>query len=311
MKTELRIAVVVSLLLMCSIGSTVQAYGIKQSPLLGEAIFTEGIAYSEKLKRLFVGSAVGGSIQTINEKGKARWLQPPGNDGRVKALGLEVDDKRNRLWVVGHDAIYIYNLQSNELIKKNNLRDLGVFKASFLNDIVLDDIGNAYITDSFSPNLFKVDGETLMMSQFMELKGVPYGTINKSPWNLNGIVITPDQKSLLIAQTNDGSLWKVNLAEKRVSKLVLSKPVDFADGLTWGDQGVLYIVRNFKNQISKIEYSPSSEKLTVTDLSITPDQFSIPTTAVYLKGDKPSLIVVNSQFEQNRSLFFLTYIRLD
>lgn len=283
-------------------------------PLLGKNVFTEGVAYSEKRRTFYIGSAVGGGIQTVDEAGKSSWLQKDGTDARHKTLGMSVDEKRDRLWVVGNGAVYVYSLTTNKLLKKNPVADLGDFPSTFLNDVVLDHAGSAYITDSFSPNIFKVDGQSLKMTLFAKGENLPYGTVGGSPWNFNGIEITKDGKNLIIAKTNDGSLWTLNIKSKVFKKLKLSKNASLTDGLVWGSQGKLYLIRNFVNTISVVnfdEFKTGDETLRVEDLSIDQKAFSIPTNAVFLDGPSPRLVVVNSQFEQeNPKEFFMTEVKL-
>lgn len=279
-------------------------------PLLGQAVFTEGVAYSKKRDTYYIGSAVGGSIQAIDAKKKAKWIQQNGTDGRLKTLGLEVDDQRDRLWVVGNDAVYIYDLKTNLLLRKNSLSSLGNYETSFLNDLALIADGSAFISDSFSPNVFKVDGKTLEMSSFARLNIDSYKTLNNSPWNFNGVVVTPDEKDLIFAKTNDGSLWRMNITTKKIEALKLSEPVSFVDGLEWGLGGNLYIVRNFENKISKIKYSDTASRFEVVDLEIDRSKLKIPTTAVFVDGKTPKLVVNNSQFESAPTDFFLTEVYL-
>lgn len=153
---------------------------LERIPLLGKAIFTEGIAYSAKRNMFYVSSAVGGSIQTVDAaSGKVQWFSEAGADGRAKALGLKVDEKRDRLWVAGNDGIYIFDLATSKLTKKVALASS--FASSFLNDIALDNFGNAYVTDSFDPNLFRIDAETLTMTRFADMSLAGYRTKNGSP----------------------------------------------------------------------------------------------------------------------------------
>lgn len=63
---------------------------------------------------------------------------------------------------------------------------------------MFDDSGSAYITDSFQPNIFKVDGTSLGMTLFTKTNEIKYGSLGNSPWNLNGIVLSPDRKSLIV-----------------------------------------------------------------------------------------------------------------
>lgn len=303
------------LIALMTITTLSQAFGqtsVETINILGKDNFTEGLAYSAKLKKTYVSSAIGGSIQVINDKGEASWFSKDDADGRAKAHGMKVDDKRNRLWIAGDDGVYIYNTVTKKLIKKIPLESAGDYGDSFLNDLVLDKNGSAYITDSFSPNLFHVDAETLQLKHFADMSSIPWKTKDENPWNLNGIVISPNGEDLIVGKTNDGTLWKVNIKTKTIRQIKTSTPLKFVDGLTWGDNGELFLIRNFANTISKIDYLSTDEVKKVTDLNIDKKNFLIPTNAIYFNQDgKKQLLVVNAQFvQEDTRQSFLTKINL-
>lgn len=249
----------------------------------------EGIDYLERSKTFYVGSFANGSIQTVTN-GQAKILQPAGTDGRAMALGIKVDDRRDRLWLVDGKAIYTYSISTNVLIKKTNLSEIAQVKESLLNDIALDKNGNAYITDSFNPHIIRVDTHTLQAKVFIKVSATNFGNQNGLPYNLNGIVFTPDEQALLAVKTNDGNLWRIDLKTRSLSLVQLSEPLTKGDGLVWGKGQQLYIIRNFENKISMVDFSEASPVKTVR--SILPHNVQIPTTAVFVND---SLVVVNSQ----------------
>lgn len=283
-------------------------------PLLGDSLFPESIAYQPYRQTFYVSSFNDGSIQTVDRKSNSVFIQPAGTDGRTSALGVKVDPKRERLWVIAPDAVYIYDLKTNTLKKKNVLTDIINVQSSLLNDLCLDKDGNAFITDSYNPYIFRVDGETLQMSNWLDVsQSIPFGQQNNVPFNLNGIVITPDGKYLLSVKTNDGSFWKIDIAEKTVSQVHLSELVTFGDGLTWQRGKKLFVIRNFINKISRIEFSQDFNAGEVTDVNAS--GLEVPTSAVY---SEDKLVVVNSEFDHNPTFggdgvptlpFHLTFVK--
>lgn len=279
--------------------------------LIGEKLYPEGIAYREKTSALYVGSANGGSIQKI-VAGIPTIIQTGGTDGRVKTLGMKVDEKNGRLWVLDGKAVYVYDLDDNQLIKKISLSSIVKVKDSALNDLAINSNGDAFITDSFNPHIIKVDGKSLEMSVEVELASIPFGNQNDMPYNLNGIVLVENEAVLLAVKTNEGTLWRIGLQDGKIYQLKLSKKVDKGDGLLIVKDS-LYIVQNFVNKISKIKmpYKFSADETYKVE-NVVASPLEIPTTAVYVEKSN-SLVIVNSQFGRDKPThpFKLTWQKLN
>lgn len=299
------------LLATCLAGSSF-ALTTSQIPIQGENLYLEGIAYSQNSDRFFVSSTAGGSILQVQEGKPSTSFLPAGADGKDKAFGLKVDDKLNRLWVCSGNTIYVYNLSNKALVAKISTSSLGKYDNSFLNDLVLDESGNAYITDSFTPNIFYVDSKTLKMKVFTTFNIPNYGVHQNIPFNMNGIVMTPDHKGLIVAKTNDGTLWHISLKNKSIKKIELSEPVYTADGMFWGSDNQLLVIRNFMNKVSSITYNPKAKVQTVSDFALDPKDVLIPTTGVYVKKGRDTFAyLVNSHFEQAAAPYTITKVQFD
>lgn len=265
--------------------------------LLGTATYPEGVAVDPRTGNLFVGSNGDGSIQVIHE-GVAREFQPAGADGRSGALGIKVDAQRDRLWVAAGDAVYIYDISRNALLKKLPLADLATTDRAALNDIALTEDGSAYVTDSFNPIVLKVDGRSLEMTVFKNVADkIPYGRQNDFPYNLNGIVVGSNQ-TLISVKTNDGTLWRIGLFTEDVHEIKLAEPVTKGDGLVLVS-GILFVIRNFENKISRIDLNRGSDDQPRAVETFSPEGLQVPTTAAYLGPKADALGVVNSQFDKD------------
>ena len=113
-------------------------------------------------------------------------------------------------------------------------------------------------------------------------------------FNLNGIVATPDGRYLLTVQSNTGNLYRINIEDKKVSKVDLG-----GETLTQGDGLVLtgntlYVIRNqgFVTKISLDEKFKSGKVEGDTPVP-SPEAQDFPTTGALVGG---RLLVVNSQF---------------
>lgn len=266
--------------------------------LLGAQTYPEGVALDPRTRDLYVGSAGDGSIQILKE-GVASEFQAAGTDGRTGALGIKVDARRDRLWVAAGDAVYVYDISRNALLKKLPLADVVPVESSALNDIAITRDGTAYVTDSFNPNVLKIDGKSLEMTVFRNVGDViPYGRQNDFPYNLNGIVLAPGGGSLVSVKTNEGTLWRVALTGDDIHEIRLEEPVTKGDGLVLVGS-VLYVIRNFENKISKIDLGQGKDDVARPVETFTPEGLQVPTTAAYLGGKAEALAIVNSQFDKD------------
>lgn len=136
--------------------------------------YPEGVDFDNKNKRFVISSFNKGIVYTLGIDGKN--LLPLINDTNlVAALGVYTDEENDRIIVVSGDAgaseksgtagstagkiayAGIYNAKTGVLINSVNLKPLVTSGGVFPNDIAVDKNGNIYITDSFSPVIYKID----------------------------------------------------------------------------------------------------------------------------------------------------------
>ena len=263
-------------------------------PLKGDSFFPESITQDVATGVIYVSGNGDGSIQKISRNGKAALFIAAGSDGRTEALGLKVNAQEHSLWVLDRESAYIYDLGTTKLKFKIEIKNALSFQKSFLNDLVFDDAGNAYITDSVNPVLIKVDAKSRIPSRFRTLESIPYGKQNNIEINLNGIVLSLDKKSVFAVKTNDGTLWQIGITDETVEQIKISEALYRGDGLTWLPNGDLIVARNFDNCISRVKWTKNSDIGTVS--TFTSPELHIPTAALFVSGRRPKLLVVNSQF---------------
>ena len=96
---------------------------------------------------------------------------------------------------------------------------------TLINDIVLAPNGDAYITDSERPVLYRIPAADLGnpradvedLPVFLEWPDPPYSHYVPGFFQANGIVVTPDGRHLLVVHYSDGILFRVRLADKQVT----------------------------------------------------------------------------------------------
>lgn len=218
------------------------------------AIYPEGIEYDSKTGKFLLGSFRGGSVYTVDGAGGSELLV---KDKRlITVLGIRVDAKRNRLLVATSDlgvslrrsipgpnkfaALGVYELSTGKPIHFVDLGSLRPAGESHLaNDLAVDDEGNAYITDSLAPVIYRVDvnGNASVLLEDKEAFGG--GGVN-----LNGIVFHP-KGYLIVVKKNDGSLFKVPLKNpEQFSRIQIPEKFVAGDGLVLANAENLIVIAN-------------------------------------------------------------------
>ena len=141
-------------------------------------------------------------------------------------------------------ALTIFNPSSGALLSYVDLEALRPTQAHFANDIAVDTQGNAYITDSLSPIIYKVDaaGVATIFLENAQLSG-------GSAFGLNGIVYHPDGY-LLTAKSSYGTLYKVPLTSPTsFTTVTSSQSLVGADGLLLLDNNTLLVVTGSQSTV--------------------------------------------------------------
>jgi Cu-Zn family superoxide dismutase len=169
-----------------------------------------------------------------------------------------------------------------------------------LNDVAIAPNGDAYVTDSDFPVLYRIPAAALRKRQdkvrdlpvFMSLRGTPFD-YSPDQTNANGIVVSPDSKILLVVNFATGHLFRIRLADHKVTGVDLS-----GASLTGGDGMVLvanelYVVRNDIESVTKLAMGHGYAEGREVSQTMDPT-FQKPTTAA-IAGDR--LLVVNNQYD--------------
>ncbi|MBF9221007.1 gluconolaconase [Hymenobacter ruricola] len=221
-------------------------------PLPETVAFSQAGLYPEGVESagnagFLVSSETAGAIGQVKDDGTYSVFAD--NPALVSTVGLRIDENRSRLLAAVSDPGY--NAARTTAATRGKLARLAVFSLlnaqgtpsvvdlggvgvaanypnHFANDVALDADGNAYVTDSFAPVIYKVS-PNLVVSVFAEnpLFSAPAGM-----FGLNGIVWHPDGY-LLVAKSNTGTLYKIPVVSPAaVSTVNLgSQNLQGADGL--------------------------------------------------------------------------------
>jgi Cu-Zn family superoxide dismutase len=263
------------------------------------ALYPEGIAANDKSGDFYVSSVADGSIYLGNvSSSNVELFLPGGEDGRASATGLKLDNGRLFVAGAGTGMVFVYDASSGDLIRS--------FKAQgcdpppppapppcFLNDLAINpQTGDAYITDSFNPILWRISGGQL--EPWLDLTKTPIKYENEpNPFNLNGIVATPNGRYLLTVQSNTGNLYRIDTDTEQVSLVqgLGERTLLNGDGLVLRGH-TLYVIRN-QGFVTEISLGQKFESGQVKGNTPVPFPEDFPTTAALVGG---RLLVVNSQF---------------
>ena len=251
----------------------------------------EGIA-SGKGTTFYVGSIPTGAVYRADLRtGEGAVLVPP-QMGRA-AIGLKYDVRTHLLFVAGGPTrfAYIYNGESGAGVADIQLTAL----PSFINDVVVTKDA-AYFTNSFQPILYRVplanNGE---LPDPVTSEAIPLGgeyQFTPGAFNANGIAATSDGKTLIIVNSTEGALYKVDPTTGIATRIDLGTGgVQSGDGILLQGK-TLYVVQNFLNQIAVVELNADLSAGTITT-TITNPLFRVPTTMAKF-GD--ALYAVNARF---------------
>jgi sugar lactone lactonase YvrE len=216
------------------------------------ALYPEGIDYNSSTDKFVVGSFRDGGVYEVDLDGSYSQLI---NDKRLNSvLAVRVDVKRNRLYVVNSDigssinaysegpkklaSLGIYELSTGKSVNFIDLGKLLPNKSHLANGMTLDSEGNVYVTDSFSPVIYKIDtkGHATIFLESDRFLG--------DGINLNGIVFHPDGY-LIVVKKGEGVLFKIPLNNPNKFSLI-NTPRKFigGDGLVLLSNNDLVVIAN-------------------------------------------------------------------
>jgi len=255
------------------------------------SLYPEGTAFSKKQQVFFVSSLNHGQIGKLDFSGNyTPFIQDP---ELIATVGILADDKRDLLYVTNTDngvaektnpktasklsEIIAYDLHTGKRKFKVDLGALNPGQPNFVNDLTIDNEGNLYVTNSFSPILFKIDKNH---------KGSIFAKNDAwtgAGYNLNGIVYNPDGY-LIVAQSNKGLLYKIDI--KNPSKMTTVKLIEGdlrgADGLILNGKNELAVISHVYWKTYRVISGDNWSSAEKTDS--TKSILTFPTTGVLVNG---------------------------
>lgn len=181
---------------------------------LPEDFFPEGITVTE-VGRLYIGSVANGSIVTVAPGASEAVTFLPGANGSV--LGLAADLERGLLWACVTDfsnsVLFAYGMADAEIRVQHPLPPGPNDSGALCNDVLVDDEGNVWVTESFGGRLFRIpannalrESSAALWLEANELAG-PNGP-ESGVFGVNGLELVNGR--LYLANTDRDSLMSID-----------------------------------------------------------------------------------------------------
>lgn len=220
--------------------------------------YPEGIAYAPTLNKFVVTSLTQGKVGTVDVNGTyadlfsdPQLISTQGVkvfNGKVYVCNAAqgIANKTTAAATMKTAGLFVYDLSTNQITRRTDLAALLPNVQHLANDVAIDAQGIAYVTDSFSPVVYRVaaDGTPTILVNNPTL-GVAAGQ-----YGLNGVVAHPNNY-LIVVIASTGKLYKIDLANSNaITEVTGFAPVTGGDGMVLINDD-LYVVNN-RNQVTQL-----------------------------------------------------------
>ena len=200
----------------------------EQFVLQSTSSLPEGVAYDGVTHTFFATAINGGQITRFTPLAQEIVFHADADANRSFG-GAHVDEANRRLWVCVVDVktnpfpssqVWAFNIESKKATHK-----IALPAVSFCNDLVTDDVGTVYATDSANPTIYKIVPKTSSLSTL--LSAPEFAPVAPGAIGLNGLDISPDGERLLVVKTIPAAIYSVPLADPQAFVPVLTSGDNF------------------------------------------------------------------------------------
>jgi sugar lactone lactonase YvrE len=240
---------------------------------------------------IYSGSRANGAIYAADLRTGEGTILVSGQPGRV-AVGLSFDQRTNYIFAAGGATgkLNVYDAGTGAIVGEYTLTAPG----TFLNDVIVTRDA-AYVTDSLHPVYYRLPlgpGGRLPAPGAVETIPLSGEWQQLSGFNANGIVATLNGDTLIIVNSAEGALYRVDASSGEVTRIDLGgASVANGDGLLLRGR-TLYVVQNRLNRIAVVELAPDLRSGDIVE-TITSPNFDVPTTVASFGN---ALYAVNARF---------------
>ena len=284
--------------------------GLRKPVIRSEAAFTlaepgllaTGIATDPRTGDVFIASVMQRKIVRRTKQGAVSDFIRSGQDGFLAGAWLAIDPNRGLLFAscaavpfmsgyrkedAGQSGLFVWDLKSGRLVRKAMLAADG--KRHFLNSLVVDRDGNAYVSDSGAPGIYRLRRGADVLEVF-----VPDSVFRST----QGLAFSDDEKTLYVADYTDG-VWAVDIAT--LERRRLQEPTDAwlvgLDGLTRVSDGFIAVQIGVRPQrVLRLRLDADGRRITdIRILEMNHPGYSGPIQGAISAGS--FLYVANSQLD--------------
>lgn len=260
----------------------------------GAAGFPESIAVQPGTSKFFVSSFTTGAVYRGSPGHQARVFLRSAGAGRTSAAGIKFDGPSRLMVISGTSPLQLDQLQ---IFSSKTGRHEATFHArasdqANLNDAALAGDGDVYITDFATPAIYRVTAQQLKRGSGTLARWLvpPARIVPTLPplGNFNGIAATADGRYLIVGQTGNGALYRIDIATRTII------PIKVRGGSLAATDGILLLgdklyVASHQNAVVELAlgktYATARIARTLTDPSL-----DIPTSVA---ADGNRLLVSN------------------
>jgi Cu-Zn family superoxide dismutase len=253
----------------------------------------------------FVGATGDGTIYSGTTDSTTVTEFITGATGK-SAVGMKV--ARGLLYVAGGmtGKITVYNIGTKQQVAQF---DTGA--GGFLNDLVVTNHGDVFVTDSFRPVLWHVTAAQVQAGSGTpeQISVAPEITYTAGAFNLNGIVARNGGNRLIVVQSNTGMLFRIDLGSTAASRHITqvdAPAVPGGDGLLI-DRGRLLVVQGSPAQVSVLKLKGGGSRARL-DGTFTDPTLKGPSTIARVGK---LLLVVNADFATSTTPFTVSGLPRD
>ncbi len=264
---------ILALTLLTSITALPASHASENIVIQNPGLYPEGVSFNNKEQSFYIGSLARGEIWRIGADGSETLFIK--DDRLASTVGIEIDHKGNRLIACVSDpgvsqhtskdnagrlaAVAIYDLSSGQELAYHRLAHPSDTRPHFANDVTVDEQGNAYVTDSFSPAIYRISakGEVSVWASSTDWQ------TEAGQWGLNGIEYH-SKGFLIVSLYHNGKLYKVSTATPNSVREITPRiehaqwSLSGVDGLYLGENNTLIAINNAPPELGSTAYKLTS-----------------------------------------------------
>lgn len=193
-------------------------------PVPGDSAFPKGVVFQNGSELFYTSSSQDGKVYRGSLS--SAILEPFVDGlpaGMVSPMGMKIH--KDHLYIAGGASGMLFDFSvSNRMILR---RYYNGDPTSSLSDLAVDpETGDVYVTDAYHPTIWKAsiasDNKITdqKLTKWADLKGKI--KFQSSGSNVNGVVMTPDRKCLIVGDKNDKALYRIRMSDKKVDKISIT-----------------------------------------------------------------------------------------